>query len=106
MAIYSGMFKVYSCRAVSTDDNLELRDILNLFPSRQTTKTYLIIPPVGACPNLLASFQAISSTQKVIAQVSEAIWCGVIQAYDEKRIVDKLQTGFVMLVFRKHDPET
>ena len=78
MAVYTGMFKVYSCRAISANYNLQLPEQFSACFPVNKSKTYFIIPPVRTRSNLLAFLQVVSSAQEVFAQIRKAIWSSVV----------------------------
>ena len=62
--------------------NCKRRCELYLGDSREIG-TYLIIPTVGASPDLDAICQAVSTAQKIGTEFGDTIGSGVIQAYNE-----------------------
>ena len=69
MPVHSSMFKVDTRSAVCANDDLKLRrqrEMIRVNP-KSNKKTYLVVPPIRACPDLLTILQIIGTTQEIAA---------------------------------------
>ena len=51
---------------------------------------HLVIPPVGACPNLNATLEVIRPAQEVVAEFCQVVGMGIVETNDKEGIVDDL----------------
>jgi hypothetical protein len=73
--------------------------------SKRGVVSYLVVPPISACSNLLTTLQPVGPAKEVAAQIREVLRSSIVQANNEQSLVHDIEARLVVLVPHENLPE-